>query len=142
MQIAPSILSADFANLEAELQRIGNADWAHVDVMDAHFVPNLTLGLPIVEALLKVSPIPLDCHLMIEDPDRWAPQYAEAGAQSVTFHIEAANDPVKLARFTPFINDPQATDETIVQVPERGQVRPATAGERVMISVPTIGIGA
>ena len=98
MQIAPSILSADFANLEAELQRIGNADWAHVDVMDAHFVPNLTLGLPIVEALLKVSPIPLDCHLMIEDPDRWAPQYAEAGAQSVTFHIEAANDPVKLAR--------------------------------------------
>lgn len=98
MQIAPSILSSDFANLEAELKRIGNADWAHVDVMDAHFVPNLTLGLPIVEALLKVSPIPLDCHLMIEDPDRWAPQYAEAGAQSVTFHIEAAHDPVKLAR--------------------------------------------
>ena len=98
MQIAPSILSADFANLEAELNRIGNADWAHVDVMDAHFVPNLTLGLPIVEALLKVSPIPLDCHLMIEDPDRWAPQYAEAGAQSVTFHVEAASDPVKLAR--------------------------------------------
>lgn len=98
MQIAPSILSADFANLEAELKRIGNADWAHVDVMDAHFVPNLTLGLPVVEALLKVSPIPLDCHLMIEDPDRWAPQYAEAGAQSVTFHIEAASDPVKLAR--------------------------------------------
>ena len=98
MQIAPSILSSDFANLEAELKRIGNADWAHVDVMDAHFVPNLTLGLPIVEALLKVSPIPLDCHLMIEDPDRWAPQYSEAGAQSVTFHIEAAHDPVKLAR--------------------------------------------
>ncbi len=98
MQIAPSILSADFANLEAELGRISNADWAHVDVMDAHFVPNLTLGLPIVEALLKVSPIPLDCHLMIEDPDRWAPMYAEAGAQSVTFHIEAANDPVTLAR--------------------------------------------
>ena len=98
IQIAPSILSADFANLESELKRIGNADWAHVDVMDAHFVPNLTLGLPIVEALLKVSPIPLDCHLMIEDPDRWAPQYAEAGAQSVTFHIEAAHDPVKLAR--------------------------------------------
>ncbi len=98
IQIAPSILSSDFANLEAELKRIGNADWAHVDVMDAHFVPNLTLGLPIVEALLKVSPIPLDCHLMIEDPDRWAPLYAEAGAQSVTFHIEAAHDPVKLAR--------------------------------------------
>ncbi|TWP34832.1 ribulose-phosphate 3-epimerase [Leekyejoonella antrihumi] len=98
MQITPSILSADFANLERELQRISGADWAHVDVMDAHFVPNLTIGLPVVEALAKVSPIPLDCHLMIEDPDRWAPGYAEAGAGSVTFHIEAAGDPVRLAR--------------------------------------------
>jgi len=98
VQISPSILSADFANLESELQAISNADWAHVDVMDNHFVPNLTLGLPIVEALLKVSPIPIDCHLMIEDPDRWAPPYAEAGAQSVTFHIEAVADPVRTAR--------------------------------------------
>lgn len=98
MQISPSILSADFANLESELAAISNADWAHVDVMDNHFVPNLTIGLPVVEALIKVSPIPIDCHLMIEDPDRWAPGYAEAGAQSVTFHIEAASDPVRLAR--------------------------------------------
>ena len=98
VQISPSILSADFANLAHELAAIDNADWAHVDVMDNHFVPNLTLGLPVVEALLKVSPIPIDCHLMIEDPDRWAPGYAEAGAQSVTFHIEAAADPVRLAR--------------------------------------------
>ncbi len=98
MQISPSILSADFANLEAELGRIANADWAHVDVMDAHFVPNLTLGLPVVEALLGVSPIPIDAHLMIEDPDRWAPSYAEAGCQSVTFHVEAARDPRALAR--------------------------------------------
>ncbi len=98
MQISPSILAADFANLQAELEAIRSADWAHVDVMDNHFVPNLTLGLPVVEALLTVSPVPLDCHLMIEDPDRWAPPYAEAGAGSVTFHVEAARDPVATAR--------------------------------------------
>ncbi|MGL4173397.1 MAG: ribulose-phosphate 3-epimerase [Actinomycetota bacterium] len=97
-QISPSILSADFANLAAELARISSADWAHVDVMDNHFVPNLTLGLPVVEALTQVSPVPLDVHLMITDPDRWAPGYAEAGAQSVTFHAEAAAAPVRLAR--------------------------------------------
>jgi ribulose-phosphate 3-epimerase len=98
VQISPSILSADFANLAAELGRIGTADWAHVDVMDTHFVPNLTLGLPVVEALTKVSPVPVDTHLMIADPDRWAPGYAEAGAESVTFHAEAAAAPVRLAR--------------------------------------------
>ena len=98
VQISPSILSADFANLERELDAISTADWAHVDVMDNHFVPNLTLGLPVVEALLKVSPVPIDCHLMIEDPDRWAPGYAEAGAKSVTFHVEAVSDAVRTAR--------------------------------------------
>ncbi|MBU3065186.1 ribulose-phosphate 3-epimerase [Nocardia sp. NEAU-G5] len=96
--IAPSILSADFANLAAEVRAIEGADWVHVDVMDNHFVPNLTLGMPVVESLLKATDIPLDCHLMITDPGRWAPPYAEAGAYNVTFHAEATDDPVAVAR--------------------------------------------
>ncbi|WP_040780023.1 ribulose-phosphate 3-epimerase [Nocardia pneumoniae] len=96
--IAPSILSADFAHLADEAQAVAGADWLHVDVMDAHFVPNLTLGLPVVESLLKATDIPLDCHLMIEDPGRWAPPYAEAGAHNVTFHAEATDDPIAVAR--------------------------------------------
>src|SRR5690606_21236248 len=88
--ISPSILASDFANLEREIGRISSADYVHVDVMDNHFVPNLTLGLPVVERLVQVSALPVDTHLMIEDPDRWAPGFAEAGAASVTFHAEAA----------------------------------------------------
>jgi ribulose-phosphate 3-epimerase len=99
VQISPSILNSDFARLADEVASVSQAaDWVHVDVMDNHFVPNLTLGLPVVEALLKASSLPLDCHLMIEDPDRWAPAYAEAGAGSVTFHVEAAVAPIRLAR--------------------------------------------
>ena len=96
--IAPSILSADFARLGEEANAVTGADWLHVDVMDAHFVPNLTLGLPVVQALRKATDIPLDCHLMIDDPDRWAIGYAEAGAYNVTVHVEAAADPVRLAK--------------------------------------------
>ena len=97
-RINPSILAADFANMQAELARIASADYAHVDVMDNHFVPNLTFGPQMVERIQQTSPIPLDVHLMITDPDRWAPGYAELGAASVTFHLEAASDPVALAR--------------------------------------------
>jgi ribulose-phosphate 3-epimerase len=99
VQIAPSILAADFARLADEAAAVADvADWLHVDVMDAHFVPNLTIGLPVVEALRKHASLPLDCHLMIEDPDRWAPGYAEAGARNVTIHAEAAVSPVRTLR--------------------------------------------
>lgn len=97
-RINPSILAADFVNMQADLARIATADFAHVDVMDNHFVPNLTFGPQMVERIQATSPIPLDVHLMITDPERWAPEYAEIGAASVTFHLEAADDPVALAR--------------------------------------------
>ncbi len=98
VRINPSILAADFANLESELARIATADLVHVDVMDNHFVPNLTFGLQMVSRLGEVSPLPLDVHLMIDDVDRWAPEYARVGAFSVTFHAEATEHPVELAR--------------------------------------------
>lgn len=96
--ISPSILNSDVSDLRGELAKIASADWAHIDVMDNHFVPNLTWGLPVVEAMKPHSPLPLDIHLMIADADRWAPTYAEAGCESVTFHLEAAQAPVRLAR--------------------------------------------
>lgn len=97
-RINPSILAADFVNMQAELARISGADFVHVDVMDNHFVPNLTFGPQMVGRIRDTSPVPLDVHLMIDDPERWAPGYAELGAASVTFHLEASTDPVALAR--------------------------------------------
>lgn len=97
-RINPSILSADFANFQSEFASIANADLIHVDVMDNHFVPNLTFGLPMVQRMQQITPKPLDVHLMIEDADRWAAEYAEVGAYSVTFHAEASENPIALAR--------------------------------------------
>ncbi|NLS10229.1 ribulose-phosphate 3-epimerase [Nesterenkonia sp. MY13] len=96
--INPSILSADFANLAAELGRIPSSDAVHVDVMDNHFVPNLTMGLPVVKAIREATSLPLDIHLMIDEADTWAPGYAELGAESVTFHVEASQRPRQLIR--------------------------------------------
>lgn len=98
VRITPSILNADFADMGREVGRIESADGVHIDVMDNHFVPNLTMGVPMVEALRKVTDLPFDAHLMIEDPDVWAPGYVDAGAQTVTFHLEAAKAPIRLAR--------------------------------------------
>lgn len=98
VRINPSILSADFVNFEAEFASISHADLIHVDVMDNHFVPNLTFGLPMVSRMQEITPKPLDVHLMISNVDKWASGYAETGAYSVTFHAEASENPVELAR--------------------------------------------
>lgn len=97
-RINPSILSADFVNFERDFNTISNADLIHVDVMDNNFVPNLTFGLPMVSRMQEIATLPLDVHLMIANADKWAPGYAECGAFSVTFHAEASEEPVQLAR--------------------------------------------
>ena len=89
--VSPSILSADFANLERDIKRVedAGADWLHVDVMDGHFVPNITIGVPVVKSVKKIAQIPLDVHLMIENPKKYVEPFAAAGADILTFHYEA-----------------------------------------------------
>lgn len=92
--ISPSILSADFANLERDIKRVESAgvDWIHVDVMDGHFVPNITIGVPVVKSIRKVTHLPLDVHLMIENPEKYVQSFKDAGADIITFHYEAVDD--------------------------------------------------
>ena len=89
--VSPSILSADFANLERDIKRVekAGADWLHIDVMDGHFVPNITIGVPVTASIKKVANIPLDVHLMIENPQKYIEPFAKAGADVLTFHYEA-----------------------------------------------------
>ena len=138
VRINPSILAADFVNMERDLHRISTADLVHVDVMDNHFVPNLTFGPQMVTRIQAVSPVPLDVHLMISYVDRWAPEYAKIGAASVTFHAEATERPVELARAlralgsragialkpgtdaTPYLDDLAEFDQVLVMTVEPG----------------------
>ena len=92
MIISPSILSADFPNLEHDIKAVKTADWLHIDVMDGHFVPNITIGVPVVASIRKVTDMPLDVHLMIENPEKYIEVFAKAGADILTFHYEAASD--------------------------------------------------
>lgn len=96
MQVAPSLLSCDFADIKNEIKTVSSADMLHLDVMDGHFVPNISIGIPVVQSIRKATDMVLDCHLMISDPEKYVPQFAKAGADIITFHVEATENCGKL----------------------------------------------
>lgn len=136
--IAPSILAADFSRLGEEIARIPTADWVHVDIMDGHFVPNLSFGPDITATVRRLTDKPLDVHLMIEEPERWVERYIKAGAHTLIFHVEATGDHVALARrirelgaraafslkpgtpIQPYLKDLEHFDEVLVMSVEPG----------------------
>lgn len=125
--VAPSILSADFANLEKEIKAIteAGADWVHVDVMDGHFVPNITIGIPVVKSLKKVSALPLDVHLMIDEPEKYIEEFIKAGSDYLTIHVESTKDSAAvLKRIRELGAKPGIT------------LRPGTAVEKVLNLLP------
>lgn len=144
-KIAPSILAADFAKLGDEIRAVSNADWIHVDIMDGHFVPNLSFGPDITKAAGRCTDLELDVHLMITDPEKWVDAYIEAGAHTVIFHVEATDDHVALARklrasgvragfslrpgtpIEPYLKDLEEFDEVLVM-----SVEPGFGGQKFM----------
>lgn len=129
--VAPSILSADFANLEKEILSVAKAgaDWIHVDVMDGHFVNNITIGVPVVKSLKKISPLPLDVHLMIEKPEKYISQFIKAGADYLTIHVESTSDP----------------ESVLNQIRQQGAkpgitLRPGTKVEKILPYLPLVDL--
>lgn len=124
--ISPSILSADFANLERDIKLVerNGADWIHVDVMDGHFVPNITIGIPVTAALKRVASVPLDVHLMIENPEKYAQDFIKAGADVLTFHYEAMQNDEEVFKLIRLIKD--------CGVKAGLSIKPKTAPEKVL----------